>query len=187
MYVGIFLIVAILAVIGRCMPLSANESSEVVGALRLQKSVGAMGWVLAAAGTLAALASFAVRSDVRIPILLGGITGAVLGALILVQYRNWYVLVLKDEVVHRTATKKIKRIPYDSVKSYDLLRNGGITTLRMCGNDGTKIYTNSKILDVHSVIQKMLFSQQSSQRSHPTGAPYPQAPRYLGPDASANN
>lgn len=133
-------------------------SREVPGARREPRFVAVMGWLVLALGLVSLLGLFgAGQQDPQGQIAVGMIalsfTGA--GAFMLVYYRNWYLLVLDDEIVMRTFTKRIERVRFDSVKSYSFVRTWRVVSLVIHGTNGNTVKMNKKIVDHDAIVQKI--------------------------------
>ena len=135
-----------------------HMSSEVPGARREPKFIAVMGWFILALG-LVSIAGLlgAGQQDLQgqISVAMIALSFTAAGAFMLVYYRNWYLLVLDDEIVMRTFTRRIERVRFDSVKSYSFIRNWRVVSLVLHGTNGHTVKMNKKIVDHAAIVQKI--------------------------------
>lgn len=139
-----------------------NMSSEVPGARREPRFVAVLGWFVLVLGLVSIAGLFGAgqqdpQGQISVAMIAMTFTGA--GAFMLIYYRNWYLLILDDEMVMRTLTRRIERVRFDSVKSYSFVRSWRVVSLVVRGTNGNTVKMNKKIADHAAIVQKIKYFQ----------------------------
>lgn len=107
-----------------------NPSKRYPGAIRMPRFVVVFGWVIAIAGVMMALAAFTTGDsdgeDQTLAMRIASICTTLLGLLLLVLYRNFWVRMTTTAIDYRGAfTRKRKHIPLNTVTRVGAARQNG--------------------------------------------------------------
>lgn len=142
---------------------SKHRNALPQGAIRQQKGLSVAAGFAMFLGALLALAGVGSllpnQAPTAAPTSLGqGIAFIVLGAGMLafgiwamLYYRNNYIVLLPMEIMQRTASRRIKRIPYSSVVNIEEFVIRWSPAVRITGIDGTVIRADALKLDVAGI------------------------------------
>lgn len=134
------------------------------GAIRELKGYKIFGWCLIGAGLLLFLLALVAEPNVFVPtVVFAGIFG-LMGAFLLIHYRNWYILFRAEDMVSRGSFGKLAQIRYDAVKSCKTYSGRGNSQLRIRGRDGARMSINTSVVDVHRLMATI---EYHSQRANP--------------------
>lgn len=168
-------IFVVAAFLGKYKKPRHNKTIVRDGVMRLPKSTGNAGWMFVVLGIMSIVASAVLSNQAKYPLLVLGLFLMPLGVVLISYYRNWYLVLLSEEIVMRTLTKKIVRIRYDAVISAEVRRIGRRVMLRIRDTNGTKLSADDRYVDSATIIQTIQYVQdlQRLARLPPSQGPSP--------------
>lgn len=137
-----------------------NPSKRYPGALRMPRFVQIFGWLILLAGVMMGLVAFSSLTsqgaeDV-FAMRIASVCTAILGALLLMLYRNFWVVLTPREIHYRSAfTRQQKHIPVEMITRVDAVRQNGAVMATFVSTE-KKFTLNIAAYDASPVIDELI-------------------------------